>query len=110
MYIPSFREMKSNIIRAYQRAIRGYDYSIRNGWGVEKYFTQIIPEIKIFCERQLEDVEHMPFNYRRGQIYRRTLRLIEDYEKMTDKEEVLEDNQLNKLLIYIGKHYGWYWN
>ena len=107
MYIPSYSELKSNIIRAYQRAVRGCDYSIRNGWGIEGYFTKIIPEIKIFCERYLENKELCKYNNHRANIFKHTLKLIEEYEKMTYKEELKNENQLTKLFEYISKNMGW---
>ena len=48
-------QIKSRLYGAYCRAIRGYDYRIRNGFGLKYYFEQIIPEIKIFCERELKE-------------------------------------------------------
>lgn len=108
MYIPSYKELKSIIIRAYQRAIRGYDYSIRNGWGLEEYFTQIIPEIKIFCERYLKNKVLCKHNNHRAGIFKHTLKLIKEYEKMTPQEELNNRNQLTKLFEYISKNMGWY--
>ncbi len=113
MYIQSYNEIKGNIIRAYQRAIRGFDYSIRNGWGLKYYFSQIIPEIKIFCERELREQKEFG-NYEkdnpRTEIFETTIKLIEDWEKMTYKEEIENENQLTKLFEYISKHLGWYWS
>lgn len=113
MYIPSFTELKRNLIRAYQRAIRGFDYSIRNGWGLEEYFSQIIPEIKVFCERDLKQQKEWD-NYGpenpRTEIFETTLKLISDWEKMTYEDEMKNENQLTCLFEYISKHMGWYWD
>jgi len=95
---------------AWLRAFKGIDYKIRNGWGLESYLYKIVPELKIFIERQLEDEEYSKNNQRRSQIFRRTLRKIEAFEKMTDKESFKNENQATKLFEYIGKHHGWYWN
>jgi len=110
MYIPTLREIKGEIKFAWLRAFKGIDYKIRDGWGLEDYLYKIVPELKLFIERQLKDKAYIKSNYRRGQIYRRTLRKIEDFEKITQREEMLNESQATRLFEYIGKHHGWFWD
>ena len=111
MYIPSLNAIRTEVKFAWQRVFRGYDDSVRNGWGLDTYFIQIIPSIKSFCEYELdEQVKYNNPDSLRKEIFETTLHLISEYEKMTDKEECQPHNQLNTLFEYISCHCGWYWN
>lgn len=97
-----FRELKW----AWQRAKDGYDERIK--WGFDGYLEQFIKPLKEFCEYELKNTH--PDNIKRIAVYERTLELIKDYEEMAPEEEYQEENPINRLWEYFGKHIGYYWD
>jgi hypothetical protein len=93
---------------AWQRVIRGYDDRIF--WEFDSYFMQFIPAIKEFCKRELENTEAMEMNFNRKEVFTETLRLIDEFEKMPDRNFYDNENEETKLWSYFGKNIGIYWN
>lgn len=92
------RNIINQIKWAYQRVVRGYDDRIM--WGFDGYFEDtFIPPLKEFCEKQLFEVDPN-LNPARFEVYKETLRLIENGE---------EDIGFSRLIEYFGKHVGYYW-
>lgn len=91
---------------AYQRVVYGYDERIM--WGFSDYFNQIIPALKKFCEKQIPGNEE--YNSDRVAVYKRTLELIDTFEKMPDKDYWNHPNAESELWKFVGENIGWYWN
>lgn len=92
---------------AYQRVRYGYDETIK--WEFDSYFSQFIQPLREFCEAEL-DPEDEVNNPKRQEIYKTTLKLIEDYRNMDYKDGYSEENAETKLWKYFGEHIGYYWN
>ena len=95
------------ILYAYQRVVRGYDDRIH--WGFDGYFLAIIVPLKEFCENYLKDEERCSWNEKRVEIFKKTLVLIANYEKLEDDWRH-SGEAAEKLFGYVGKHIGWYWD
>ena len=91
---------------AYQRVVRGYDERIY--WEFDSYFCQFIPPLKKFCQMEL-DPEDAVNNPKRQEVYKKTLELIENWEKQT-YEDMFNGVRIQELFEYFGKHINWYWN
>jgi len=102
MYIPSIKELRNDIMFAFQRAFRGYDDRVKWGFGLEYYLEIIFPSLKEFCEYEIEtDGGRNPI---RVKVFKKTIELINDH-----KDNYSLDNEY-KVFEYIGKHIGHYWN
>lgn len=99
-----FREIKY----AYQRVIRGYDERVF--WGFDTYFLAVVPALKEFCEIELSGTATKKLNPKRHEIFKHTLKLISDYNIMKDDDWFNVDNSTSKLLEYVGKHIGYFWD
>ncbi len=91
---------------AWQRVIRGYDERI--AWGFDTYFNQFIPALKEFCKEQLPEKE--VYNPKSFAIYKKTLRLIDDFEKMPYQDFYKHPNPQSELWKFVGEHISWYWS
>lgn len=94
---------------AYQRVVRGYDDRVY--WGFDCYFLRVMPALKSFCEDylKLENGERAKLNPERANIFRKTITLIDEWERAT-YEEVWDCKKQNSLLAYVGKNSGYYWD
>lgn len=72
------RNLLNNVKWAYQRVVRGYDDRIH--WGFDTYFIQIIPALEEFCINETEDEEINKLNQKRTKVFKKTLKLIEEYK------------------------------
>lgn len=102
------KELYYTIKYALQRAIRGYDERIEKGWGADILICDAIPGIKKFCEKELRTTPKKG-NEERVAIFKETLRLIKNRDKITNNIATEIINQ-NKAIEYIGSHIRWYWN
>lgn len=91
---------------AYQRVIRGYDERIK--WEFSNHFIQIIPPLKEFCKEQIPKIEE--YNHNRVTIYKKTLELINAFEKMPTENYYKHPNEESELWKFVGEHLGWYWD
>ena len=91
---------------AYQRVRYGYDETIM--WEFDSYFAQFIPPLKKFCQMEL-DPEDAVNNPARQEVYKRTLELIESWEKQP-YEAIYTGKETPELWEYFGKHINFYWN
>jgi hypothetical protein len=99
--------MINQIKWAYQRVFRGYDDRIF--WGFEEYLDYVVPAIQVFCEEELK-TEEIGFNRKREQVFKKTLKLINDYYNMDIKGYYSNNNSSNKLWKYFGENIGYFWN
>jgi len=101
-----------NILRelkwAYQRVFKGYDDRVF--WDLDVYFLRIIPALKIWCKEELKGTATIELNPSRHEVFTETIRLIEDWEKMSVTEQFNNVNQESRLLEYIGKNIGYFWD
>src|SRR3990167_313331 len=97
-------KIANEIKYAYQRIVRGYDDRIK--WSFCDYFNQFLPPLKEFCKHELKDC----YDGKRKEIFTTTLDLIHDYEVMPYENYYKEPNEETKLLEYIGKNLGYFWN
>lgn len=93
---------------AYQRVVRGYDDRVF--WGFDSYFLQVVPALKEFCEQELKGTATLELNPERYKIFTHTLELIKEYENMTDEDWWKVDNQINRLLGFVGNNIGYFWD
>lgn len=95
---------------AYQRVVRGYDDRVK--WEFSNYFLNVIPALEEFCVEQLfeREDESMTNNPEREKIYLKTLNLIQDWKAMTGADDWKDPNQETKLLEYVGRNIGYYWD
>ena len=99
--------MINQIKWAYQRVVRGYDDRIF--WGFGEYLEMIIPAIKSFCEEELK-TEEIGFNRNREQAFKKTLKIINDYENMDIQEYFSRKGADAKLWKHFGENIGYFWN
>lgn len=102
------KNILNEIRYAYQRVIRGYDNRVF--WSFDSYFLQIVPALKEFCIDQLKGNATFKLNPERFKIFTMTLILIDRYENMTNTDWYKNDNQISKLLEYVGKNIGYFWD
>lgn len=100
------KDLLREIKYAYQRVKYGFDERIY--WEFDSYFTQFIPPLKKFCQNEL-DPEDAINNPKRQEVYKRTLELIENWEKQT-YEEVWLGKKTAELWEYFGGNINYYWN
>jgi hypothetical protein len=91
-----------------QRGRYGYDETIK--WEFDTYFRYFIKPLREFCNEWLEDVEIAQLNKRKANVMVKTLKLINEYEKMTLEESWGNNNAENKLWEYFGKNISIYWD
>lgn len=92
---------------AYQRVVRGYDDRVR--WGFDSYFLQVMPALREFCVDYINgDSAHL--NSYRTKVFKNTIKLIDDYTNDVDSWSMTEELSSVKLLTYVGKHSGYYWD
>jgi hypothetical protein len=53
---------------AYQRVVRGYDE--RCFWGFDSYFIRILPALKEFCEKKLDDKNFVKYNPEKAEVFK----------------------------------------
>ncbi len=93
---------------AWQRVLRGYDD--RLFWGLDGYLADnIIPGVKRFCEKELENKEVMELNLNRKGVFLETLAKIEHFKKTDWEDQFSEDNSLKTLVKYIAENINIYW-
>ena len=101
--------MFNSLKYAYQRLTRGYDETIY--WGFDEYLEMILPPLRSFCLKRLDD-GGVILSYKRREIYRPTVLLIdkfnETYDDFNSLTEIYEAE--DEMCSYIGIHLGWYWD
>lgn len=97
--------MFNKIKWAWQRIVRGYDDRVN--WGFDSYFMQVMPELRLFCEQNLVDKKLCKLNPKRAIVYRKTIKLIDEWK---DDSSLTMDGKFQKLLAYVGKNVGYYWD
>lgn len=101
-------EILREIRWAYQRVVRGYDDRVY--WQFDDYFIQIIPALKNFCLDELKkEYTTKELNKARYEVFTKTLKYISAYEKEVE-DGLWENKKLSKLLEYVGKNIGTYWD
>jgi len=99
--------MLNEIKWAWQRAVRGYDDRVN--WGFNSYFLQVMPALKEFCTNYVNS-ENAHLNPERTKVFKKTIELIDEYENDVESWSITESLSSVKLLTYVGKHSGWYWD
>lgn len=98
--------MFNEIKWAYQRVVRGYDDRVR--WGFDEYFLQVMPALREFCVDYING-EGSKWNPKRTKIFKKTIKLIDDYINDEEYWNSTESSSV-KLLTYVGKNSGYYWD
>lgn len=106
--LEKLRDIKLEIKWAWQRVFRGYDDRIY--WGFDYHLTKIIPAIKKFANDYLNNQTHHQVGNQRESIYKKTLELIDDYEKNHEKDWSDNDNSHSRLFKYFGEYSQWFWD
>lgn len=92
----------------YQRIRYGYDERIK--WQFDSYFERAIKPLKEFCQEQLSNTESMRLNTRRKRVFTKTLQLIDEYETADLSDYYKNNNPMERLFAYVGKHISIYWD
>ena len=100
--------MSREIKWAWQRVFKGYDDTVF--WDLDVYFLRIIPALKKWCEKELQGTATLELNPNRHEVFTETIRLIEDWENMPYENMFSNENEENRLLEYLGKNIGFFWD
>lgn len=99
--------MFNEIKWAYQRVVRGYDDRVF--WDFDSYFLQVMPALREFCVDYINgDNAHL--NPQRTKVFKNTIKLIDYYINDVESWSINEQPSKVKLLTYVGKNSGYYWN
>lgn len=93
---------------AWQRLTRGYDDRVK--WGFDEYFLQVMPALKEFCQEEIEIPCTKLLNPGRYAIFTETLEYIDAYEKMRLEDWYKGQNAVARLLEFVGRNIGYYWD
>lgn len=107
--------IRKSLLFAYQRAVRGYDDRIVQGWGFVDYLDVLLEPLKEFCKGELKEINiiiketGLPHNSTRENVFVETIKLIDEYRAL-DVNTFEEIDKEKELWTYIGAHAGVYWS
>lgn len=122
----NLRHLQIDIKHALQRAFRGYDDTIKEGYGLEYTFEVLLSEVKKFCEYEMTDEVKNFCEYemtdkgilelspKRKRVFTKTIKLInewEEFDELASIENILKKIELLiKASVYITKNMSIYWD
>lgn len=108
------RHLRVDIKHALQRAFRGYDDTIKDGYGLEYTFEVLLSEVKKFCEYEMTDQGFIELSPKRKRVFTKTIRLINEWEELDELtliENILKKRDLLiKASVYVAKNISIYWD
>ena len=79
-----------------KRANKIRNTQIEQGYDFICYCEDLLPGLRAFCVKKLNDKKFVQYNQSRAEIFRETVKLIDDNNSM--------------LWEYIGQNIEWYWD
>lgn len=91
---------------AWQRAVRGYDDTIKYGYGFEYYIVRAMPGLKEFCKRALKEK-----SVDDKALLNKTIKLIDKYDKACNDWNISGMEKTEKEMVkYVFENVDKYWD